>query len=477
MERILFASSLGASILAFGAAGLVVHGITCLFSGSSNWKKSNAKDMILSLVVLFSNAFSVSARVITKTVMGILRWWLLVAVVFFLLSFFYVSYNEYPSIWVSTVQFYNIVIGPLVHQLVVIPLQVLDVMLRGLLPIWDSAWWFFKTLLSQGMLPILVKEGELVFKIATCVVNMIVNLCGGLFSFVEAFTCTGEKCLHPEAFVLDILSSLLDVREIAYLSTQLLKSFCGTLSTPMDILVYPLLDLNLMEGLHSLVNSVLQLLMVVPATTVERCALGAGADQFKIMLCTPDLTPVFNLLASGVSSLGMALDNWINIAFLILQEALTGQHTECQTTNMELIPDLLAKDPVFSGNSRIVVGLTDWLYTVTDGITAVYRGSNDPGSKIQSWPSPVDVSMGIAAVVYSTVHDVDVSAISGLQTSSTMQTTSMLGCTCTDDVTGALILCYILPMAGIPPGAPYSEYGMQVKARIFSFFPEFSSFS
>ena len=465
MERIIFASSLGASILGFGMASLVVHGLSCLFSSASNWKKSNAKDLLLSLVVLASSVFSISARVFTRTVTGIIRWWLLVAVIFTLLSFLFVSYHEYPSIWVGSVQFYNARVGPLVHRTVVIPLQILDVMLRGLLPLWDSAVWFVKTLAVQGLLPILIDEGEIVFKIASALVNMVGNICSGIFSFVDAFTCNGANCLHPEAFVLDILSSLLDVREIAYLGTQLIKAFCGTLSVPVDLLVYPLLDLNLMEGVHSLVNSILQLLLVVPTVTVERCSLGAGAGQFSIMMCTPDLTPTFNLLASGMSSLGVALDNWINIAFFIVQSVLTDAPSPCSTEDAGLIPDILARDSIFTGTTRAVVGLTDWLYAVTDGITAVYKGSNDPGAKVQSWPSQVDASLGIAAVVYSTVHDVDVSAISGMQTSSTMQTTSMLGCTCTDDATGALILCSILPMAGIPVGAPSSEYVLQVRAR------------
>ena len=463
MERLIFASSLGASILAFGSVSLVVHGMSCLFSNASNWKKSNAKDLAISLTVLATTVFSTTARVITRTVTSILRWWIAVAVFFMLLSLLFVSYHEYPSIWVGFVRFYNSGIGPLVHRTVLIPLQILDVMLRGLLPLWDSAVWFVKALAVQGLLPILINEAELVFKIASALFNMIRNICQGLFVFVEAFACSGAQCLHPEAFVLDILSSLLDLREIAYLATQLIRAFCGTFSVPVDLLVYPLLDLNLMEGVHSLVNSILQLLVVVPTITVERCTLAAGADQFRIMMCTPDLTPTFNLLASSVSSLGVALDNWINIAFFIVQSVLTDAPSPCSTDDAGLIPDILARDSVFTGTTRAVVGLTDWLYAVTDGITAVYKGSNDPGAKVQSWPSPVDASLGIAAVVYSTIHDVDVSAISGMQTSSTMQTTSMLGCTCTDDATGALILCSILPMAGIPVGAPSSEYGMQVR--------------
>ena len=70
------------------------------------------------------------------------------------------------------------------------------------------------------------------------------------------------------------------------------------------------------------------------------------------------------------------------------------------------------------------MGLTDWLYAVTDGTLAYYLAHTDgTQTKTQAWPYPVDPSLGIAAVTYSSVHDLDVSAFSSGKTAGALQTT------------------------------------------------------
>ena len=464
---------LAVSLGSFGILALIVHGIVSLASRASTFKRYTAKQMLIALMVMLSSALGAGGRVVVRAAGGVLRWWLLFAVVFTSSSFLYVTYTEYPSVWLGTVRFYNGNVGPLLHQLVIVPLEITDVLLRGLLPVWDAVWWFAKTMAAQGLLPILVEEAKLVLQMATALLGMVQHLSYSLLAFMDAFMCDGEACLHPEKGVIDLLSPMGDVREFVALGVQLLRRFCSTLAAPLDLLVFPLLDLNLAEGVHHLVNAVVQLGVVIPRATVVRCGLAHG-NQFDTLMCTPDMAPFFNFLVAGVSSLGQAVDNWANVAFLIVESAvdgltgLGGGAAQCDSAGIGMMPDLVASATggffAAGGPPAVVVGLTDWLYAVTDGVTAVYMGHNDPGqAKTQAWPHPgMDVSMGVAAVTYSSVHSLDVSAFSSGKTSGAMQTTAMLACNCTDDaLLGLRIMCSILPMAGVPSESALVDYLIQ----------------
>ena len=199
---------MGASILIFGAVALVVHAIGVLVTHASELKKYTAKQMLVSLLTVFTNALAAGGRVITRTVTALVQWWVFFLVVFLLFSFINVSFNEYPSIWTGSVRVYNRFIGPWVHQTILIPIKVVDVLLRGLLPLYDSLIWFLKAVGIQGLLPLVVDEIETVLKMATTLVDLVKNLSSALFWFVESFFCEGVKCLHPERGVLDLLSSM-----------------------------------------------------------------------------------------------------------------------------------------------------------------------------------------------------------------------------------------------------------------------------
>ena len=189
---------LAVSLGSFGVLALIVHGIVSLASRASTFKRYTAKQMLIALMVMLSSALGAGGRVVVRAAGGVLRWWLLFAVVFTSSSFLYVTYTEYPSVWLGTVRFYNGNVGPLLHQLVIVPLEITDVLLRGLLPVWDAVWWFAKTMAAQGLLPILVEEAKLVLQMATALLGMVQHLSYSLLAFMDAFMCDGEACLHPE---------------------------------------------------------------------------------------------------------------------------------------------------------------------------------------------------------------------------------------------------------------------------------------
>ena len=84
---------------------------------------------------------------------------------------------------------------------------------------------------------------------------------------------------------------------------------------------------------------------------------------------------------------------------------------------MDPILPSVVSEALFANRSTVVVGLTGWLYAVTDGVTAVYVGSGT--SNLQSsgaWPNPVNVAYGVAAVSYGGIGAVESEGISGQAT-------------------------------------------------------------
>ena len=461
----LLAIPFGLSLALWSMAALFVHGVGALITRVSSFKKYTAKQMLIALAVAGTSSAATGVRAGTRLVTGVLRWWLFYAVVFGLFSTLYVTYSEFPETWTGAAKMYNRFAGPYVNQVVLLPLQMADLLLRGLLPLWNSATWFLKALVTQGLLPVLIEEVETVVKMAVSLVSLVTHLTGALFTWFATFLCHGVECLQPERGVLDLFPTMLDARELSLYGTHLGHALCSTLAAPLDILMYPLADINLAEGVHSLVNAVLQLVSVIPHATAVRC-LEKEDNQYAILMCTPDLAPFFNFLAAGLTSVGLAVDNWINVAFLIVQTVLGGDPPQCATADNAMIPDLLAADPVFQNGTAaaVVVGLTDWLYAVTDGRTALYLGHSDgTQARVRTWPYAVDTGLGVAAVTYSAVQDLDVSTVSTGKTAGTMQTTAMLGCNCTDDAAlGMRVVCAVLPISGVPSEAALEDYRMEI---------------
>lgn len=313
----------------------------------------------------------------------------------------------------------------------------------------------------QGLLPIAIREIQTLFKIATTLLQFAEHLSIASLEFLESFRCVNAACLVPESRVFDMLSSLGQVRALVALGRQLAAEFCATMAAPLDALIYPLLDLNFAVGVHNLWNFIVQLTAVVPHTTYERCAL-AKPDTFAVMMCIPDAEPVFHYLTAAISSFGLAVDNWANIVLVIVQNVLTGTAPTCQTNFQDINPTTFMESSVFGSNFTAVVGLTQWMYAVTDGYTAIYKGSDDLSLQAQRWPYAMDPSLGVAAVTYGPTSDPGATTMTGGNTARSLQTTAMMACNCSDTPDGVEILCAILPLTGVPPGKATSGYLLQV---------------
>jgi hypothetical protein len=163
-------------------------------------------------------------------------------------------------------------------------------------------------------------------------------------------------------------------------------------------------------------------------------------------MCTPDLEPVFVFFASGVRSMGFFLNNWLNVLYVIVQGVLGWSQISCSAT---LIPSTmdpgLIRASIFGANRTALVGLTGSLVGITDGSVIAYEGKGH--MRLASWPMPVNISHGVAAVTYGRSSDADVSRLSSASSGSS---TALFGCICTQHpVMGMQIQCSVLPYGGL----------------------------
>lgn len=402
-------------LLCLISISLLVHAILGFFVPQPNpLKRMAAAQVFVSFIGLLSGAVGVMTAVVVRTSVSIMRWWFQFLIAFIFFAMIYTTYAEYPQIWTGFVRYYNLYLGPYVHNGIIVPLQIVDLILRAVLPIWDSVQWFFKAIFTRGFLPLVLAEIRVVFNIVTGLADFIIHSVMNIVPWLESFTCTGGSCLVPETHVIDVVAGMGDIRKIAVQGSQLVRALCSTVAFPLDVVLYPFTDMNFGLFVHDAVNALLQLYVVIPFVTAERCTTASAWGPFHIMMCTPDLEPFFQFFIAGIGNAGVLVDNWLNVAFAIVKQAITGVATVCDSVDMVglLPPDVMSLEG-FASRRTATVGLMDWTYAVTDGESAVYVSSSTSTISTQMWPYVMDVSLGVAAIVFSGSQTMDIPGMTG----------------------------------------------------------------
>lgn len=246
-----------------------------------------------------------------------LLWALTITVVFSLL---FIAQEYYPEILVQFVDYYNQFIGPKLHTIVVVPAEIVDTVFSALVPIYDTAvWWFsqfFYNVIVTGAIrdfqpwrDLGVAVAKLFEAVSISFVDYVFNLAQGCPRPVT------DQCFAPGPRTLDLITPMIPVRDAAVASSQILDGLCKGLTGPTDIATYPLVDINLAKGIHNTVNGVLFLFIQIWDIRTQRCA----AHQNDLILCLPDFEPAFNFLCAGIRNFGVLLDNWFDVSSIIVQ--------------------------------------------------------------------------------------------------------------------------------------------------------------
>jgi len=181
-----------------------------------------------------------------------------------------------------------------------------------------------------------------------------------------------------------------------------------------------------------------------------------------------------------VRAFGAVFDNWIGLAAAMAGQTLSSAGSAAEKLVggkrrlMGLDAALMAGCPAsraltpetfrggLLGGVMTVVGLTDWLMAATNGSMAFFYGQLNSDAAPRVWPEGgIDVRMGVAAVGFSEVGEMDVSTLSQGRRPGSRQTTTLMGCRCEDGVQGGIrVRCQFLPFSS--NAVPSSESGMDV---------------
>ena len=183
------------SLVTLGLGERLVHAVLSLFSWDARSKHEGARHVIGGAVHMFSSVLSGIASVVVRCVVN--ATWVVVwfFVLFCLFSAVYVVYEEYPSVVIRLFGFYNARIGPFVHGYLLLPLEFLNLLFKGVAPVYNGVIWLIRTLWTQGLLPIIWDEVVVLIEMATVVISLGRHCTDSLVVFLSGVAaCRGRSC-------------------------------------------------------------------------------------------------------------------------------------------------------------------------------------------------------------------------------------------------------------------------------------------
>jgi hypothetical protein len=326
---------------------------------------------------------------------------------------------------------YNSDLSGSVRMIILFPLRLVTLLVEKLIPVWNFGVYCLisippRVILENIVLNLRYLEQAVIY----------------LYKFVEAFVISFVNYVNiiydpPDSFdasqrLLDLITPMGYVRITIQYVTQWIAKMCLIITIPLDMITYPLMDVNFGRFIHWFINTWLYLLIQVPMITVDRCAAGGGA----VVYCLPDFEPVWQMLVESIRSLGSLVDNWLDVVLLILQATLTGTSVQCNGWFTTTFNDN------WGTNQTIVLGINTNEYVKTDGWSAEIHTRTSSSKLSGVFSMPVRVDYGIAHVTTSTSD-------------------ALFGCVCRDGIYGMEVTCSVAPL-----DARSSPYLIPVEFRI-----------
>lgn len=356
---------------------------------------------------------------------------------------------------------YNGGLGLALNKFLVTPLVYLELILSDAIPLYNSVTWllgriFWEVieLLEQSIdvLPDLASNMALFFSAvgqsgASATTKLV--RCWGFNEEQPDLDCVGNTL----ATSLDVMTPSVYLQGAVTNFHTIVSSLCSPILVPLNVAMYPLLDVNLYMFLHSNVNWVWSLVCGSWVQRHQRCAYGAAAGfdaGERAVMCMPDFNVALDFVKAAITSAGQLVDNWLDILLLLLERAIGQDSTRgCEPARVGVaVTWNSATDMLGDGLALQVVGLTRDMFAITNGESTLYR-SLVQGSKTllasDNWPFRIEPRYGVAAVRHSQLLDSDYGGEGR---------TGLLGCQCLDSEAGIEVVCASVPFLDTVDDSP-----------------------
>lgn len=392
----------------------------------------------------FQLAVSVVSTLLSNAVIGI-------SVLMLVGGLALMSQNSSPFM-AYALNVYNSGLGITLNKFFVTPWLYIEMLLIDAIPVYNAVVWFIGRILLQ-LLDVLQQSVDIFPDLASNVSLFFTTLGQSTVASISKLQrCWAYDAANPDLDCIgNTLSTSLDVMSPAvYVQgafgnvLQALHNVCLPALLPLNVVLYPLVDVNIYLALHSLVNCIWSFVCGTWVQRGQRCAYGAAtgfASGDAAVMCMPDFNTAVDWLNAFIVALGQLIDNWLNMMLVFVERAWRSDANEVCLREPTMRASWDFADTYLSPDMpRRVVGLTPALYAVTDGISTVYRSRVQGGRDIvadSNWPFLVNPRYGIAAVKHSQLLDPDYDGA---------ERTGLLGCQCFDvDSGGIEVLCASVP--------------------------------
>lgn len=380
---------------------------------------------VSSLIQNASNMFAAVLSAVFRLISFSVRGTLWITLILVLWGIAYVCALHAADALIAFQTAYNSTVGGAFRLAIVVPMQLVQLIWDGVVPVYNLIVYCIKTVPTRILLEnILRNMGDF----ENAVINLalfIQSTTTSLYNYVQIIIKQPDS-FDPNLRLLDLITPLAYLRLSASYMLAWLGDMCSVASSLIDILMYPLLDINFGLGVHNVVNAVLTLFIQVPAVTVERCKAGGG----PIVYCLPDFEPVIELAVIGVRNFGQLIDNWLDVTTLIIQAVLTNTSPACSGWN---VVNFDSGGGLMGNNETVVLGVDANFFAKTDGWNIELYSRNSVQGFVGAFPLLANINYGIALV------------------SATADVKGLLGCTCTDQAYGMQIVCAVAPLDHLTP--------------------------
>ena len=394
----------------------------------SVWFVSGIVQNISNTTSAFSNAvmrlFSFSVRSLMWCVLALALWGVL-----------YVGMRYSAEGLVALQRGYNSDVGGAIRLAIATPLQLIQLLWDGIVPLYNLIVYCIKTIPSRVLFEnVLRNMGDFKQSIIHLAYFME-KLVHSLFAYVKIIISPPDS-FDPNLRLLDLITPLAEWRLAVSYMLAFIGDMCAVATSLLDVLMYPFLDINFGLGVHNLVNSLLTLFIHVPAVTIDRCSAGGG----PVVYCLPDFEPVIELAVHGIRNFGLLVDNWLDVTMIIIQSVLTATSPACSGWT---VVDFNKGGELMGANVTVIVGIASNLFAKTDGWNVEVYTRTTSTSLPGAFPLAMNVNYGIASV------------------SASVDASGLLGCICTDQDYGMQLICAVAPLDSLTP-----SYFVPVEFRV-----------
>jgi len=269
----------------------------------------------------------------------------------------------------------------------------------------------------------------------------------------NVFSTLSHRCFDNDFRDMELVASTTTFKTIFTSFHALASSLCPTAASFIGLLFYPIYDENINIIAHNAINIVLSGGYTTWDITQLRCRCAHELD-LSTALCVPDVFPLFRYVMRAVEALGTLVDNWVNIAHMLVMSFFLDRDAD-SIQNCKLSQKSTGAlfgvnvTSFFSHNLTRILPVSESLIAMTDGsgvvfmnaqtVEEVLRVSNAFGAQ------PMDTKHGFASIDFaSNILATDVTGDFR---------TSILGCRCDDNVVGGVtISCSAALFYGIVTG-------------------------